>query len=97
MKNRTDVIALLIAAMIALCITGLTIARQPSPEILSTIALVLLGIGGGVALPRGTSTETAAAALTAAAEVVPAVTPAPVVIPTQQTVVDQPVATHAPA
>lgn len=92
-NNTTAVLSLLIAALLALCITGLTLAHQPAPEILSTIALVALGIGGGIANPRATSD--AAAAVLTAAEPAPAVIPAPAPAPAVESL-PAPVATHAP-
>lgn len=92
---RTDLAALVLVALVITAITLLTLQHQAPPEILSTVALVALGIGGGVALPRGTTTELSGS--TAAAEPAPA-SPAVAGEAFVREIADvPPVATHAPA
>jgi hypothetical protein len=91
MKSRTDLAALVLVALAITAITVLSLYRQPVPEILSTVALVALGIGGGIAIPsRGIAGDVAATVATqAAVELVPA--------PREPAAVEAaPVATHAP-
>jgi hypothetical protein len=88
--TRADLAALLLVGLVVLCITTLAVLHQAVPEILSTVALVALGIGGGVALPRDTSAGNSSTT----ADVVP---PPAVVVPTQRATADAPVATHAPS
>lgn len=90
---RTDLAALIIVAIAIAAITLLTLQHQPVPEIMSTVALVALGIGGGIAVPNRASADPVAAVAAAveSAPLVPAPAPAPAVerLPA-------PVATHAP-
>lgn len=64
MKIRTDLTAFSLTGLCVVAMVVLAALHQPIPELLATITLVSLGVGGGAALPRtaGTSSTPAAAA-----------------------------------
>lgn len=91
--TRPDLAALAICAIGLVGIIVLSGLHVAVPEILTTVVLISLSAGVGIA----TQSVTSATAPAVASEPV-AAAPAPVIIPTQTTVaLEAPVATHAPA
>lgn len=87
---RTDLAALVVVVVALVAIVVLTLEHQPVPEILSTVALVALGIGGGIAIPtRGSGEAAATAAAAAVLENIPTQAGPPALE-------SAPIATHAP-
>jgi len=93
-STRTDLAALAVVVVAIAAIVTLSLAHQSVPEILSTVALVALGIGGGIAIPSRTSAGDAAA--TAASEAVTVLERAVPIQPGPPALETAPVATHAP-
>jgi hypothetical protein len=94
--TRPDLAALAICAIALVGIVVLSAMHTATPEILTTVALISLSAGVGIATQTVTPATVPAAVSepVAAAEAVPA----PVVIPAQAAVaLEAPVATHAPA
>lgn len=49
---RPDVLALVLAAVVCVCVTVLALKGVDVPDVLQTIGLVAVGVGAGTAIPR---------------------------------------------
>jgi len=62
MKIRTDLTAFSLTGLVVVAIVALTIAGRDVPELLTTVALVTLGVSGGAAVPTTLGGRTTAPA-----------------------------------
>jgi hypothetical protein len=69
---RPDLAALALVGLVIVCATVCAVLHVEAPAFLTSIALFVAGIGGGIALPNGQTSTTSAPA-----DVPPAVLPAP--------------------
>lgn len=89
---RPDLAALALVGLVIVCATVCAVVHVAAPEFLTSVALFVAGIGGGVALPNGQTTTADPAPAPTTAD--PA--PAPAALTSEPATGVFRVASHAP-